>query len=435
MTMRPTEAGRPDGSWVLRLEGTGRRTPASHAPLLAGATEAMGDGPVAWAVDLGHQMASAIIAEMPDFSGGEEAFQTLRMGTESSIIQGMLLVLEDDPTPVLVTEEALEGLRDQVRRKIPLDQVLRGIRLGHSMLSRALLEAASTTVEEPLRTAEMKRTSDLLFAFIDDFASSMATEYLTEHDRWVTSAAAERAELVHSILDGTPVSAPQASATLGYPLDRHHRALVVWRDPAGAETPSDLHRVASRILEGSGCSASLVVPFGASSVWVWTSWRTGEVRRPPLVAPDAPGIHVAIGTPAPGVDGFRQSHHEAAQAAELIRSWATVPDWVTWYDDVELSVLLSRDPALARVFVVRELGPLAANTRSAAELRETVAAYLACDRSLARAAKILHVARNTVAYRVKKVEQELGRDLRVRRLELECALRLARSMGEVILAE
>ena len=45
-----------------------------------------------------------------------------------------------------------------------------------------------------------------------------------------------------------------------------------------------------------------------------------------------------------------------------------------------------------------------------------MAAYLACDRSLAKAADLLHVARNTVAYRVKKVESLIGRDLRERKL-------------------
>ncbi|WP_175507364.1 PucR family transcriptional regulator [Nocardioides alpinus] len=422
-----------DGRWLLTLSGSGRHLPASHPPTIAMAREVLGPAAVDWAVDVGHEMASTIIAEMPVLSGGEEAFETVRMGTESSTLHSMLMLVSEVPTTSVVPAEALEGDRDFVRRKIPLDQVLHGIRLGHSMMARALLEAASTVVDEPLRTVEMKRTSELLFRFMDDFASGMAAEYLTEHDRWVTSAAAERAELVRTILDGHIVSSPSASGTLGYPLDRHHLALVVWRDPGSVETPSDLQRVAARLLEGSGCSASLVVPFGASSVWVWSSWRSRDVERPALVSPDdVPGVRVAVGAMATGVDGFRQSHHEAAEAAELVRSSARVPDAVTWYADVELAVLLSRDLTLARAFVARELGPLAANTKSAAELRETVAAYLACDRSLARSAEILHVARNTVAYRVKKVEQETGRDLRVRRLELECALRLADGPGGVL---
>ena len=106
---------------------------------------------------------------------------------------------------------------------------------------------------------------------------------------------------------------------------------------------------------------------------------------------------------------------------------------LTRYADVELVVLLSRDAELARNFVLRELGELAVDTPAAHELRETVAAYLACDRSLAKAADLLHVARNTVAYRVKKVESLIGRDLRERKLELESALRLAQRLGSSVL--
>ena len=79
-----------------------------------------------WLLDLGHHMAVSITAEIPSFSGGEEAFQTLRMGTESSTLRSMLLLVSNDPGRIGVTEEALEGDRDFVRRGISLDQVLRG---------------------------------------------------------------------------------------------------------------------------------------------------------------------------------------------------------------------------------------------------------------------------------------------------------------------
>lgn len=66
-------------------------------------------------------------------------------------------------------------------------------------------------------------------------------------------------------------------------------------------------------------------------------------------------------------------------------------------------------------------------------MRDTVGAYLEAGRSLAQAAQALHVARNTVAYRVKKVETLLDRDLRDRRLELECAIRLTQQLGRAVL--
>ncbi len=422
----------PDGKWLLDLTGSGKHQPASHPPLVAEALDTLGGGPLAWAVDLGHHMAVSITAEIPSFSGGEEAFQTLRMGTESSTLRSMLLLVSNDPGRIGVTEEALEGDRDFVRRGVSLDQVLRGIQLGHSLMARALLDAAATEVAEPMRALEMKRTSELLFEYIRDFTASMATEYLTERDRWVTSAAAERAELVTAILDGKPVSTSQASATLGYPLERQHLAIILWQEPGTPGVPTDLQRAATRLLLDSGCSSTLVVPYGAASVWVWASWRSRNTPMPAFETPPEPGINVAVGTMAHGVSGFRQSHLEADQTAELMRS-STTTGAVTKYADVELVVLLSRDAELARNFVLRELGELAVDTPAAHELRETVVAYLACDRSLAKAAELLHVARNTVAYRVKKVESLIGRDLRDRKLELESALRLAQRLGSRVL--
>ena len=72
---------------------------------------------------------------------------------------------------------------------------------------------------------------------------------------------------------------------------------------------------------------------------------------------------------------------------------------------MELVVLLAQDLDRAKSFVARELGPAAAASTAATELRDTVAAYLRHDRSLVRAAAELHVARNTVAYRVKRFHE------------------------------
>jgi hypothetical protein len=418
--------GSADGQWLRRLRGSGRHESASHPPLVAEVTSELGDGPVAWAVDLGHEMATRIIAEIPALGGGQEPFETLRMGTESATLRSMLLLVSNDPARIGVTEEALEGDRDFVRRGVSIDQVLRGIRLGHSLMAHGFLEAAADLVDEPLRAVEMKRTSNLLFEYIDDFASSMATEYLTERDRWVASAA---------ILDQQQVSSEQASSVLGYALDRYHVGFVLWRDGTADRYPTDLQRAAARMLRDTGCSGTLMVPHGASSLWVWASWRSRSHAVPSLTSFNQPGTHIAAGTLARGKSGFRHSHREAAYVAELVR--ATPPPHpaasLTHFGDVELAVLLAQEPELAQNFVRRELGPVATDTPAAAELRETVACYLANDRSLVRAAEQLHVARNTVAYRVKKFEKLAARDLKDRRLELEAALRLAAVFRSAVL--
>jgi len=150
--------------------------------------------------------------------------------------------------------------------------------------------------------------------------------------------------------------------------------------------------------------------------------------------PAADDIHVSCGTPAPGVIGFRRSYLEAARTEQLAREVPTLgTQRLVLYSAVELATLLSRDLELARLFVARELGPLAEDTASARELRDTLSTYLGSERSLVRAGELLHVARNTVAYRVKKVETMTGRNLKERTLELECALRLAATLGSHVL--
>ena len=117
------------------------------------------------------------------------------------------------------------------------------------------------------------------------------------------------------------------------------------------------------------------------------------------------------------------------------QSGSALQDRLTRYEDVELAVLLAHDPERARSFVRRELGPLAVDTAAAGDLRATVTAYLGAERSLVKAAEQLHVARNTVAYRVRRFEELTGRDLRHRRLELEAALRLVAVLGDALLQE
>ena len=55
--------------------------------------------------------------------------------------------------------------------------------------------------------------------------------------------------------------------------------------------------------------------------------------------------------------------------------------------------------------------------------------------SATRVAKELYVHHNTVAYRVKRVEELLGRRLSERPVELLCALTLAGTLGSAVLAD
>jgi DNA-binding PucR family transcriptional regulator len=159
-----------------------------------------------------------------------------------------------------------------------------------------------------------------------------------------------------------------------------------------------------------------------------------NISQAALEAIDSPeGIRVAVGTAGDGLAGFRRSHDEAVQAAHVASLARGELSAVTSYKRVELVSLLASDLPRARTFVAGRLGPLAAPDDSAARLRDTVLAFLAAGGSSTRVAKQLYIHHNTVAYRVKRAEELLGRRVTEDPIELTCALTLASVLGPAVL--
>jgi len=176
-----------------------------------------------------------------------------------------------------------------------------------------------------------------------------------------------------------------------------------------------------------------VVASGAARFDVW--WGSFDVpRTDELEAYEAPpGIVVAFGRPAKGVAGFRSSQAEALQSARIASLAGS--GGVTGYAEIELVSLLATDLPRARAFVARQLGPLASAAEPAQRLRETVLAFLRSGGSATRAARELYVHQNTVAYRVKRAEEMLGRSVTDSPIELICALMLADVLAPAVLTE
>jgi hypothetical protein len=382
---------------------------------------------VCWAIEVGRAMATTIIGEIPEFGGGDGPFETLRMGTESSTLRALVLLARPDSGLPAITEEALAGERDFVRRNIPLDKVLRGIRFGHAGMARAFLDGCEARVEARRLPTEMQAVSDELFAIVDAFADAMVSTYLVERDQWITSAAAARAETVQAVLSGEPLDQRAAARALDYPFDRCHLGLSLWTETSTGGDVSALQRAAVELLQRRGATATLVVPVGSTQLWAW-----GAVPDRPaaLVAPDGP-VRVAAGLPAAGLTGFRSTHRQALDAERVGKLGGRR---VVDYADIAAVALLSADLPAAAELVRRELGALAARTDQAETLRRTLLHYLDAERSLVAVAGELHVARGTVAYRVKRAEELLGRDVGERRFELHAALLLAGTLGDAVLA-
>jgi DNA-binding PucR family transcriptional regulator len=132
---------------------------------------------------------------------------------------------------------------------------------------------------------------------------------------------------------------------------------------------------------------------------------------------------VSLGDPGSGTGGFRRSHREARDAHRVsVRAGAAGE--VLRYDEVALESLVADDDERTRAFVARELHGIDGADARSERLRETLRAYFACAQNASAAAALLGVHEHTVTYRLRTIEERLGRPVTSRRAELEMALRL-----------
>lgn len=409
-------------------------------PIIEETIALVGEDPVRWAVELGGEVAAQILTEVPSIGGGAAARERLRRSTQATAVRLLAALAGQSGELPPISEPTAEGMREYVHRGIPLAHVLRGLRIAQARTTEAFHRACAELLDPSAAAEELTAVTQDLFDRVDKLTDAIIGEYLSEHAAWSVSTAAARAGVVRALLsDSPPADTEQASRTLGYDLARTHVAVVLWSD-SPTSNPA-LQTAATEMLRAHGATATLVVPMASGQVWAW-----GAVRAPMAGSADARalapglrpghGLHVGVGLPADGVDGFRRSHAEAGRAERfehLRREAGQQPRESTAYADVAVPALLIADLTAAGELVRRELGALAARTETMAILRTTLRHYLDAERSLVAVAQRLHIARGTVTYRVRRAQEVLERAVDERPFALRTALELAEELGDAVL--
>jgi hypothetical protein len=381
-------------------------------------------------------MAEYISSGIPELGevDDDELRAELVASAEANIDQIMRMLAHgarvDDIT---VPHEALNFLRGNVRRGLPLAVILRSYRLGHAWLWEKWSEVLQQRVDDSGElVAGQDESSAFMFAYVDRISDALVEEFGTERERMLRTAEQLRADTVRAIVRGDAVDPEAASRRLGYELRRHH---VAMRISSGASEVEGLERSVGEAAEALGGGKPLVIASGAARYDVWCgSFDSPATEALERYEPPA-SVLVAFGKPGEGVAGFRTSFGEAKQAARIGALIGDSESSVTSYARVELVSLLASDLPRARAFVASQLGTLGVTGGTAERLRETVLAFLVSGGSPTRVAEELFVHKNTVAERIKRAEEMLGRGVNESPLELQAALTLAGSLGEAVLGD
>jgi DNA-binding PucR family transcriptional regulator len=139
-----------------------------------------------------------------------------------------------------------------------------------------------------------------------------------------------------------------------------------------------------------------------------------------------------VAVASPTVDGVAPLAEVLADLVDATRTADQVGrrGWVPDPAGLAIERLLLENRDLGDVAVGHELGPLLADERLGPELVETLQVYFDSGENMREAARRLHLANRTVAYRLEKIESLLGGPLDdASRRKLAVALLVRRLRG------
>jgi PucR family transcriptional regulator, purine catabolism regulatory protein len=246
-------------------------------------------------------------------------------------------------------------------------------------------------------------------------------------------------ELVAALLDGSygsEAGATERARRLGFDLGGHFSVLVVRSHNSGAAALDTLTVAARRCL-ARRAPGSLVAAHDAAACVILPDPATDAVDHARLVAEALRAdcaaalreeVLVGVGRSRSGPQGVRQSQREAEHAMR-ISARLTTPRAVATFADLGLHRLLVAMTQHAEMddFYQQTAGALVAyDDRTGSGLMETLDAFFHSHGSPTDTAQRLHLHRNTVLYRLRRIEEIAGLRLDdpATRLNLHLCLRI-----------
>ena len=392
--------------------------------------------------ELTHEIRQLIVRSVPELHG-DDMFEKLLDASIEENLATVLHVLEHGTAidNVNAPAAAHEYARRLAQRDVPIATLTRTYSIGHGQLvARCVDEVGARSYDGEVTAAILGQIAAVSFEYVDRVSAQVVVTYQREHDQWLLARAAGRAARVRALLADEPANLEAAESALGYRLRRKHLGVVAWLsgEPGGMKGLAELERLASaasRALEARG--RPLFVPRDEAVAWIWLPLASdAEVGRDELEVAFDDGVgsvRVAVGDPAVGLDGFRQTHDQAVRAQSLAYV-ATPGARVTTFAEVGALALIWAEPDAARSWVLATLNDLAIDDEAHARLRETMLTYLSTG-SYTATAERMTMHKNSVQYRVGKAEEALGEPIGERRADLELALRACRYLGRAILRD
>ncbi|HUL98999.1 MAG TPA: PucR family transcriptional regulator [Mycobacterium sp.] len=329
------------------------------------------------------------------------------------------------PVPANLSPETLDIARDLIRRGLD-ESAVDAYRIGQNVAWLFWMQIVFGLTSD---TDELRELLDVsarsMSSFVDATIEGIYRQVEIEREELTRGTHAERREVVALILDGAPITRQRAESRLGYRLDQSHTAAVVWGDASDTDL-SDLDRATDALTQTVEGPRPLSVLASAATRWVWIPGRDQpDLARVATALEKLPGVRIAVGPTAAGIDGFRRSHLDALTTQRMVARLGSAQR-VASFTDVELVALIMADPERADGFIKDTLGEFES---ASPELHRTVLTFVEEQCNASRAAAKLYTHRNTLLRRLARADAMLPRPLEDNSVHVAVALEALRWRG------
>ena len=311
------------------------------------------------------------------------------------------------PVPVQLLAQA----RLAARNGVSLDTVLRRYFAGYTLFGDYLVEEAERG--DLVSGSGLKPLLGTQASLFDRLLATVSAEYAREEENRFRTPEMRRTERIKRLLAGESIDV----SDLSYNFEGWHLGVVA--------SGLDCEGTARELLSAFDCRLLLVHP-NKVTVWAWmgSRQRIDSTAVKDLVStsksPTAP-VTLTIGESSEGLVGWRFTHHQALAALPVALRSRSV---AVRYADVALFATMIRDDLLVSSLHEIYLKPLGQERDGGNSARRTLRAYIDAEQNVTSAAAALGVSRNTVANRLRMIEEAIDRPLAACVADLEAALNI-----------
>ncbi|GAA0898149.1 helix-turn-helix domain-containing protein [Pseudonocardia zijingensis] len=332
-----------------------------------------------------------------------DMLEELRTASRANLQRGIQVIADQVPAGVDPEDTSRDTGRRRARAGVPLEVVLRAYRLGGRVLWEALLEASRRRFDGGYDEALLD-AAGYVWRVNDGSSSALVQAYRQEELRLQSHDLGRRHAVLDGLIEGRgsdPVFLRDAAAVLGLPEVGPVLCVVAPADPSGEEAL----RAPQEALAAVGIASAWALRPRDEVGVAALGHRAARVALDAL-RPCATG-RVGVSPPVDGLGELDTGYRLAHTAARTLHG-----PGLAVLDERLPEALLADSPELAPRVVRAGLGGLLDLPPADRDtLLQTLEQLLAAGGSPTHAAAALFCHRNTVIYRMRRIEAVTGRSV------------------------